>query len=230
MLLAAGLGTRLRPLTDKTPKPMLPLDGHPLIAYSLGLLQRAGIRDVIINLHHLGDQIRAYCQDGTQWDMQIRYSEEPVILGSGGGLKKAAPFFEGQPVVAINADTLLDIDLAKVVAAFRPGHEGLMVTCPVADADPYGRVAVSASGQLAGFGSGSVTFAGIQIVTPRLLRQLPDGVSSVITEGYAPLIESGAVIDTVLHTGYWNDIGTVERYEQSRLDIENGAVKLKPVG
>lgn len=229
MLLAAGLGTRLRPLTEKIPKPMLPLDGHPLIDYSLGLLQRAGIRHVVINLHYLGEQIRDYCKGGRQWGMQIQYSEELVILGSGGGLKQAAPFFDSKPVVAINADTVLDIDLDLLISKFNPEHDGLMVTVPIEEQDPYGRVTVDTSGHLRGFGSGDVTFAGVQIVTPQLLAQLPAGESSVIEKGYKPLVQNHGIVDTLLHNGYWNDIGTVARYENTCKEIQSGKLKLKPV-
>lgn len=228
MLLAAGLGTRLRPLTEKIPKAMLPMDGHPLIAYGLGLLQRAGICDVVINLHYLGDQIRHYCKDGAQWGMRIRYSEEPEILGSGGALKKAATLMDGEPFVAINADTLMDIDLRAVINACHPAHAGLMTVIPVAPEDRYGRVTLDSQNHLAGFGSGTHTFAGVQIVTPKLIAQLPNGESSVIEAGYQPLIAQGKVFDTYRHDGYWNDIGTVERYDQTRKAICSGKLTLHP--
>lgn len=228
MLLAAGLGMRLRPLTEKTPKAMLPMDGHPLIAYGLGLLQRAGICDVVINLHYLGALIRNYCKDGARWGMRIRYSEEPQILGSGGALKQAAAFMDGEPFVAINADTLMDIDIRSVIAARNPQHAGLMTVIPVTPNDPYGRVAVKQN-CITGFGNGDHTFAGVQIVTPQLVSQLPDGESSVISNGYVPLIAGGATIDAYEHAGYWNDIGTVDRYDQTRNAIACGQLKLQPV-
>lgn len=228
MLLAAGLGTRLRPLTEKTPKALLPMDGHPLIAYDLGLLQRAGICDVVINLHYLGEQIRNYCQDGAQWGMRIRYSEEPEILGSGGGLKKAATLMSGKTFVAINADTLMDIDINAAIKSFNPAHAGLMALVSVASDENYGRVAIDPKNHLAGFRTGNHTFAGVQIVTPTLIAQLPNGESSVIEAGYKPLIAQGAVFDTYLHTGYWNDIGTIERYDQTRKDIADGKITLTP--
>lgn len=229
ILLAAGLGKRLRPLTEGMPKVMLPMDGHPLIAYGLGLLQRAGICDVVINLHYLGDQIRNYCKNGIHWGMRIRYSEEPEILGSGGGLKQAAALMEGEVFVAINADTLMDIDLHAVIDAFNPKHAGLAALVSVAPNDRYGRVAINSHHHLTEFGTGNHTFAGVQIVTPQLISRLPEGESSVIESGYKPLIAEGAVFDTVLHTGYWNDIGTMERYEQTRRDILDGRIQLKPV-
>lgn len=229
MLLAAGLGTRLRPLTEKTPKAMLPMDGHPLIAYGLGLLQRAGICDVIINLHHLGGQIRNYCNDGAQWGMCIRYSDEPEILDSGGALKQAAALMPGESFVAINADTLIDIDIDAVIKAFDPAHAGLMALVPISPDARYGRVAIDSNNHLTGFGSGAHTFAGVQIVTPKLIAELPRGESAVIASGYAPLIALGAIFDTYLHTGYWNDIGTMDRYQQTRTAFKSGQLTLHPV-
>ncbi len=229
MLLAAGLGTRLRPLTETTPKAMLPMDGHPLIAYGLGLLQRAGIQDIVINLHYLGDHIRNYCKDGSQWGLHIRYSEEPTILGSGGGLKHASSLLGDEPFVSINADTLMDIDIRAVINTYIPKHAGLMTIIPISPTDKYGRVSINTQGQLVGFGSGTHTFAGVQIITPQLIAQLPDGESSVMDSGYKPLIAAGAQFDTYVHTGYWNDIGTVERYEQTRRDILEERIQLKAV-
>lgn len=229
MLLAAGLGTRLRPLTETIPKPMLTVGGHPLIAYSLGLLQRAGITDVVINLHHLGNQVREYCKDGAPWGMRIRYSEEPIILGSGGGLKQAASLIGNEPFVAVNADTLLDIDLQDMMAAHNTAHAGLMVLVPVTDSDHYGRVGTTAHGYLSEFGTGHHTFAGVQIVTPQLIAQLPEGVSCVIKNGYQKLLQQGNTIDCYIHTGYWNDIGTPERYAQTQADFAAGKIKICPV-
>src|SRR5262249_17667983 len=92
MVLAAGFGSRLRPLTDHTPKPLLKVGDHPLIAYALALLRAAGIRDVIINLHHRGEQVRAALGDGAAFGLSISYSEEDPILDTGGAIKKAQPF------------------------------------------------------------------------------------------------------------------------------------------
>lgn len=229
MLLAAGLGTRLRPLTNTTPKAMLSVADHPLLAYGLGLLQRAGIRDVMINLHYHGEQIQDYCGDGSQWGLHISYSEEPKIMGSGGALKKCEDYFGDAPFVAINADTLMDIDLKKVISAFDPDHAGLMVTCPVEPEDAYGRVGTDSNGKLTEFGIGHHTFAGIQIVTKQLMRLLPPGESSVMQQGYIPLMAQGGVVDTYLHTGYWNDVGTPERYDQTCSDFATGYAQLQPV-
>ena len=93
MILAAGRGTRLQPLTDSTPKPLLPIGGKPMIEWSLLLLRQYGIREVLINLHYLGDQIDEAIGDGSRLDLRVSYSREATILGTGGGIKQAEPFF-----------------------------------------------------------------------------------------------------------------------------------------
>src|SRR5574339_386662 len=116
MILAAGLGTRLRPLTNTMPKPLLPVAGTPLIVWNLLLLKRHGFREVIINLHHLGPMIEQALGNGSKYGLRIWYSQEPVILGTGGGIKQAEPYFSGEPVLILNGDTLVEIDLDELCA------------------------------------------------------------------------------------------------------------------
>src|SRR5690348_18126635 len=104
MILAAGLGTRLRPLTDSLPKPLLPVGGTPLIVWNLLLLQKYGIREVVINLHYLGDLIEKELRDGSAWDMSLTYSHEWTLLGTGGGIKQAQWFFGDEPFLVLNGD------------------------------------------------------------------------------------------------------------------------------
>ena len=111
MILAAGLGTRLRPLTNTIPKPLLPVGGTPLIVWNLLLLKRHGFRQVVINLHHLGPMIEQTLGTGSKFGIRIIYSHEPVILGTGGGIKQAEPHFSGEPVLILNGDTLVELDL-----------------------------------------------------------------------------------------------------------------------
>src|SRR5579883_2046619 len=108
IILAAGLGTRLRPLTNNLPKPLLPIAGAPLIVWNLLLLRRHGVTEVIVNLHHLGHLIEQELGDGSRFGMTLAYSHEPVILGTGGGIKQAEPFFKGEPFLVLNGDTLLE--------------------------------------------------------------------------------------------------------------------------
>src|SRR5262249_39911478 len=113
MVLAAGQGTRLHPLTERTPKALVPVAGRPMIDYCLLLLKRYGIRDIIINLHHLGDQIESYLGDGKRWGLQITYSKEPELLDTGGGLLKAKPFLQEGTFIVINTDVLIDLPSAN---------------------------------------------------------------------------------------------------------------------
>ncbi|HEY5627503.1 MAG TPA: nucleotidyltransferase family protein, partial [Nitrospira sp.] len=114
MILAAGLGTRLRPLTNTIPKPLLPIAGTPLIVWNLLLLKRHGFHDVVINLHHLGPMIEQALGNGSKYGLRIYYSHEPVILGTGGGIKQAEPEFSGGPVLVLNGDTLFELDLGAL--------------------------------------------------------------------------------------------------------------------
>src|SRR3989449_1523283 len=119
MVLAAGLGTRLRPLTDTLPKPLLPVAGRPLLEWNLLLLKRHGITEVIINLHHLGEQIVRALGDGARLGLRLAYSHEPTLQGTGGGIKQAAPFLKDGPFLVLNGDTLSDCDLMALIAAHR---------------------------------------------------------------------------------------------------------------
>ena len=119
MILAAGYGTRLRPLTERLPKPLLPIGGRPLLEWNLLLLKKHGITHALINLHHLGDQIVETFGDGSRYGMRLAYSHEPVILGTGGGIKQAQPYFEDRPVLVLNGDTLSDCDLTALLETHR---------------------------------------------------------------------------------------------------------------
>ncbi|HAP39092.1 MAG TPA: hypothetical protein DCQ94_04955, partial [Nitrospira sp.] len=182
MILAAGLGTRLRPLTDVTPKPLLPVAGTPMIVWNLLLLKRHGIRDVVINLHHLGDMIRQALGDGSALGMRLIYSYEPVILGTGGGIKQAEPHFQGEPVLVLNGDTLFELDLGAVMAFHRErAAAATLVLRQDPDAARWGLVEVTDRAEIVritgrGRSAPTVTaarmFAGIHILHPRLLRYL----------------------------------------------------------
>src|SRR2546428_13391296 len=124
MILAAGLGTRLRPLSTALTKPLLPVAGRPLIVWNLLLLRRYGITEVIINLHHLGDLIEKELGDGSRFGMRLAYSRESVILGTGGGIKQAEGFFGGAPFMVLNGGTLLVSGLGEVVLV--PSQRGAL--------------------------------------------------------------------------------------------------------
>lgn len=225
MLLAAGLGTRLRPLTYNIPKPLLPLDSHRLIDYPLRYLAGQGIHEVMINLHHLGDMIRDHVGDGSRYNLRASYSLEPEILGTGGGIKNVEPFFEGRPFVSINADSLLNVDLVAVIERhFQTGAAATMVLKKTGKNDPYEGVKVE-NGFVKGIGGkGDYFYTGLQIIGPDLLRELPPAgtVSCLIKDGYQKIIGKGKKVAAFLYDGYFNDLGTPQRYEQAKKDVASG--------
>lgn len=214
MLLAAGLGTRLRPLTEHVPKPMLPLRGRPLIDYALEHLARTGVTEVVINLHHLAEQIESHVADGARYGLHVHYSFEPDILGTGGGIKKCEAFFRDGPFLIMNADTLIDLDLTTLMAHhFSQAGKGTLVVRPLQVDDTYNPLTVSVDGWLTRFGEGDLFYAGVQVATQTLLDVLPsDGPSCLIRDGIEPLLAQGTKFATFPHAGQWNDVGTPKRY------------------
>ncbi len=236
MILAAGLGTRLRPLTNTIPKPLLPVAGTPLIVWNLLLLKRHGIQDVIINLHHLGPMIEQALGNGSRYGLRIQYSQEPVILGTGGGIKQAEPNFSGQPVLVMNGDTLVEIDLEALWTFYqRRNAAAALVLRPDPDAAKWGLVEVGEEGRIVRItGRGKTEpgttrprmFAGIHILHPRLLREVPRGKESSIIDAYVAAIQRGDAVLGFDHEGYWSDIGTPERYAQAEHDAARGLINL----
>lgn len=236
MILAAGLGTRLRPLTNMIPKPLLPIAGTPLIVWNLLLLKRHGFHDVVINLHHLGPMIEQALGNGSRYGLRITYSQEPVILGTGGGIKQAEPHFSGEPVLVLNGDTLVELDLDAVVAFHQQRQAAAtLVLRDDPEAVRWGLVEVGADDRIVRItgrgrtGEGSTRprmFAGIHILNPRLLREVPKGVASTIIDPYVAAIQRGDAVLGYDWTGYWSDVGTPERYAQAEHDASVGLIKL----
>jgi NDP-sugar pyrophosphorylase family protein len=228
MVLAAGLGTRLRPLTYKIPKPLLPLDSRRLIDYSLYYLARQGISDVMINLHHLGDMIRDHVGDGGRYNLKVAYSFEPEILGTGGGIKNCEEFFEGKPFVCINSDSLLNCDLAHAVERhFQSGAAATMVLKSLGPDDPYEGIGIENGFVKKIGGKGAYFYTGLQVIGPDLLHELPPKgtASCLVKDGYQKLLGKGKKVAAFLYDGYFNDLGTPERYERAKDDAAKGILK-----
>ena len=235
MVLAAGLGTRLRPLTDSLPKPLLPLGPYPLLVWNLLLLRKHGISEVMMNLHHLGEQIQEAIGDGSQWGLKVSYSVEPVLLGTGGGLKQVEPFFDGESFLVINGDTIFDLDLSALIVHYRQaGAIATMVLRDDPEVEQWGVIetdsddcvlTINGKGRNASEGIAFTTrrmFAGIHVIDPFLLRHIPQGVPSSIIDAYVLWLERGATVSSYALTGYWSDVGTPERYAQVQQDFELG--------
>ena len=236
MILAAGLGTRLRPLTNTIPKPLLPVAGTPLIVWNLLLLKRHGFYDVVINLHHLGPMIEQALGNGSRYGLRIIYSREPVILGTGGGLKQAESNFSGEPVLVLNGDTLFDLDLEDLCAFhLERKAAATLVLRSDADAARWGLIEVGSDDRIVritGRGkpeSGPTQprmFAGVHILHPRLLRDVAKGKESSIIDAYVSAIKRDEPVLGYDLKGYWSDVGTPERYAQAEQDASAGLITL----
>ena len=239
MLLAAGLGIRLRPLTESVPKPLLPLGPCPLLVWNLLLLRRHGVENVMINLHYLGEQIRQALGDGSQWRMHLSYSEEPVLLGTGGGIKRVEEFFENNPFLVLNGDTIADLDVSELVA--RHHKEEALATMALRDDPDVERWGVIETDKddrvlrIQGKGRAAQAddvppcrrmFAGIHVLDPVMLRHVPQGSFSSIIDAYVWWLERGATVAGQVFSGYWSDVGTPERYAQIQRDVEAGIINV----
>ena len=149
MVLAAGLGQRMRPLTLLRAKPVLPVLGRPLVAHTLERLARAGIRDVVVNLHHLPDTVTSALGTGKRFGLRIRYAHEPRILGTGGGPRAVRELFESGPVMLVNGDVWFDFDLRRIAAAYRSsGAPGLLALRPMRAGESYSAVVADRRGRI----------------------------------------------------------------------------------
>ena len=236
MILAAGYGTRLRPLTERLPKPLLPIGGRPLLEWNLLLLKKHGITDALINLHHLGDQIVEAFGDGSRYGMHLVYSHEPVMLGTGGGIKQAQPYFEDCPVLVLNGDTLSDCDLTALIETHRARRALATLAIREDPAAEWGPITVNTDWRILQIKgeppvAGSVNarapymFAGVHVLEPAVLETIPSGPGSII-DVYIELLRREKPLTGFQMKGYWSDIGTLERYTAAREDVSRGLLRL----
>jgi mannose-1-phosphate guanylyltransferase len=240
MILCAGLGTRLRPLTERLPKPAVPVCGVPLVHWTLALLAGAGVRRAVVNVHHLPDAMRSAAAAAARaLGIALSVSEEPVIAGTGGALREARALLAGaDAVLLVNGDVLFDVDLAAALAEHRAsGALATMVLLPMPPGARYATVDVDASGavrRIAGaYGPGGAAltpwhFSGVHVLSPELLAQVPAAPfeCDVNRHVYPPLMASGAVRGRVVQ-GYWNDLGAPARYLEAHRDVLLGRVPLR---
>jgi aminoglycoside/choline kinase family phosphotransferase/dTDP-glucose pyrophosphorylase len=224
LVLAAGLGTRLRPHTHALPKPLFPIGGAPLLARHLATLARAGFTQVAVNTHHLHAQIETYLA-GRDWGIGVHLSHEPEILGTGGAMKRLSDFWGADPFLVINADVVCDLDLGALYRAHL--HEGWLATLVMHDHPDFNTVAVDGEGRIVMMpprslsdpppGSRLMAFTGIHVIDPKVLEVIPEGRPYSIIDAYQQLLDDrGARLKAHLPTGlYWRDIGTAEQYRRT---------------
>ena len=214
MILAAGRGERMRPLTDQTPKPLLSVGGKPLIVWHLERLAKAGFKEVVINHAHLGAQIEQALGDGKSWDLKIQYSPEKNALETAGGIANALPLLGSVPFLVVNGDTFTDIDFASLKLPLNHLVHLVLVDNPAQH--PQGDFAIE-NGLLKNDGVAKLTFSGVGIYHPDLFASLVPGEPAKL----APLLRQAIANNLASaqhYQGVWHDIGTPERL--SSLDTE----------
>jgi mannose-1-phosphate guanylyltransferase len=228
VILAAGRGSRLRPFTDTTPKPLLSVAGHPLIAYGLGLLRWHGFEDVVVNVHHLREQIMETLGDGSGHGLRIRYSVEPELLDTGGGIRQAATllaerFPPREPIVVLNADIISEVPLDLVLASHLESRAlATFVLREDPEAARYGVFGIDDTGRIRRFlGRRSTNdrgrepvdlrelmFASVQILAPELVAAMPEGSFSSMHHLYPRLFEHGGAFLGFPYAGRWHVVDT----------------------
>jgi len=239
MVLAAGMGTRLRPLTNDRPKALVEVAGRTLLDLTLTRLRSFGIRDVILNVHHFADMVVDYLRANQNFGMQIAVSREDVLLDTGGGLKKAAWFFlEGgskEPFLLHNVDVLSTIDLERMVAFHK--EQQALATLAVQDRDTSRYLLFDEKGQLcgrragregkpetvrAGQGLQAFAFSGIHVISPRLLELLTEEGAFSIIASYLRLAANTEKISAFpADEYYWRDMGKLENIAQAAEDLKS---------
>jgi len=209
MLLAAGYGNRLRPLTDHTPKPLVSVSGKPLIVHHLEKLAKAGFRDVVINLGHLGAKIPEALRDGSSWGLSIAYSDEgPEPLETGGGLTKALPLLGDEPFAVVNGDVWCDLDFSTIPQTLPQGDLATLYLVPKPDWRERGDFSISQS-RVVETDSPEFLYAGIAIYHPNILEGAKVEKFSIVPRLKDAI--SRNLVGGILFDGEWDDVGTPER-------------------
>lgn len=231
VILVGGEGTRLRPLTLQTPKPVVPVVDRPFLAHQLDLLASVGVTEIVFSVAYRPEKIRAVFGDGESHGCTIRYAVEETPLGTGGAVKNAEPQLD-ETTIVFNGDVLTDVDLGAVVAAHKSASAAAtIVLTPVPNPSAYGLVETDPDGRVRRFVEKpkpeQVTTdrinAGIYVLETRTLELMPPGVPYSIERGFFPsLLARGDRVLGFVHGGYWIDIGTPEKYLQVHRDILGG--------
>ena len=239
MVLAAGVGSRLEPLTQHIPKPMVPLANRPAMEHILALLAKHGIIEVAANLWYLPDQIKTYFGDGSNFGVNLHYSEERELMGTAGGVRRLNRFFTDTFMV-IAGDALTDINLTELI--FFHKQKGALATIavkPVNDPTHYGVVVTDEDGRIKGFQEKpkpeeALSFTantGIYVFEPEILDLIPSGtVYDFGRQLFPQLVATDAPFYAWSTENYWCDVGTHQVYHQANLDIVQGRVKLYTPG
>lgn len=230
MVLAAGLGTRLRPLTFELPKPMVPMLDRPVLAHIVDLLHRHGVDRIVANLHYFPDTIRGYFGD------ELTYIEEAELLGTAGGVRNAREFFGDSPFLVISGDALTDLDVPAVVERHRQ-HGGIATLCvtKVEQTSEYGVVLHDSEGRITGFQEkphpdealSDLANCGIYVFSPEIFDYFPpEPFVDFAHDVFPRLLENDVPFFIHELDGYWNDVGSLEELRNGTFDALSGKLQL----
>jgi NDP-sugar pyrophosphorylase family protein len=252
LLLAAGMGERLRPLSNETPKPMLPLCERPLIHYPLAMLKRAGIIEVAINVHHLASKIQGGLGNGSRLGMSITYAPEPVLLGTGGPLNGLREYLRSDTFVIANSDGILDLDLAAMIAVHR--DRAALATIALfkpANLDYYSLIEIDADERIRRMrllkrrtplefddypkdlapadatALSSLMYCGVIIAEPAVLDLIPPVPPWPLMTGlFAPMVAKGMPVFGHVHRGYFRTIDDLQSYDALKAEFASSPPKI----
>ncbi len=240
MVLAAGLGTRLRPLTDLISKPMAPIVNKPVMEHIVELLKKYDFKEIVCNLHWYPEAIKDYFADGSKWGVNITYSYESELLGTAGGVKKVEAFFENNTFLILSGDALTDIDLSALIEFHREkGGICTLALTEVEDPSQYGVVILDNDSKIMGFqekplmgeAKSKLANSGIYVFEPEIFNYIPAGSFYDFGRDLFPkLLIENIPYYGFKHSRYWNDVGSFEEYQQGNFDALEGKVKVKIPG
>lgn len=234
MILAAGVGSRLDPLTRNVPKPLVPILNRPVMEYLIELLKKHGFNEIMVNLHYLGDQIEAYFGDGKKWGVDIHWSREDKLWGDAGSVKRVEEFFKDETFIVIGGDDLTDMDLTKLVKAHKEkGAISTLALSLVDDPSEYGIVLMNEDNRTTRFlekPKGEVIFSntantGVYVFEPQIFDLIPRGTFYLFGKQVFPLLlEQRLPVYGHLTAAYWKDVGNLKVYQQTHKDVLEGRV------
>ena len=240
MVMAAGLGTRLRPITYEVPKPMVPVVNRPIMEHILALLARNGLDRVIANLHWFPDTITDHFGDGSSLGVELTYSYEEQLLGTAGGVRNVREYFGNEPFLVMAADALTDADLAAVADAHR-SNDGIatLAVKRVTNVSEYGVIVTGSDGRVQGFQEkpdpaealSDLANCMIYVLEPEVFDYFPDKqVVDFALDVFPTLLEHDVPFSVHVTDRYWNDVGSLPEYIMGNLDVLNNAVAVEPAG
>ncbi len=241
LIMAAGYGTRLEPLTLAVPKPMVPIVNLPTMQHNIELLKRYGFRDITANIHYHPEQIEHYFGDGHDFGVNLSYSFEEQLLGTAGGVRRMAVEVAeiDDTFLVLSSDALTDINLKRIVKYHK--KKGALMTialAKVSEVSEFGVVIQDENGKITGFqekpkaeeAKSDLVNAGIYVIDPQILKMMPEGFYDFGKQLFPRLVEEGAPLYGYPMVEYWSDVGGLQKYIQASYDAMRGAVQIRIPG